>query len=338
MKINYSEYTLISFGDSFTFGQDAIDGEHINPIAIKTSSAHHRLKANGLDGVIEMWKSECNEKAYTQIIADAFGFKNNLNFGVPGSSNERSLNLLDSFLRQNPTLKVFVLFNFTATSRHLNILKLEKEEIYDRMPYDIVDVNMTTLESREATISGGDKYVGINKRSIENLFTYFRNEEQETYQHIKDRRALYNILSAYDVPHVSFDILNGEDARILIVKPTHRINSNDGLGIETLYNNDESYVFTEMELFESYTKELIDNSPRLSHIGLDCLAGAPNINIFIDELEPNKDGGKVIYRGDGTKESDYLRYHSEYGMHWSIEGHKEVAKLIEKFIKNKYDT
>ena len=64
---------------------------------------------------------------------------------------------------------------------------------------------------------------------MENHFTYFRNEIQETYQHIKDRRALYNILSAYDVPHVSFDILNDEDARILTVKPTHRINSNDGL-------------------------------------------------------------------------------------------------------------
>jgi len=338
MKINYSEYTLISFGDSYTFGQDVIDGEYIDPMTIKTSSAHHRLKANGLDGVIEMWKSECNEKAYTQIIADAFGFKNNLNFGVPGSSNERSLNLLDSFLRQNPTLKIFVLFNFTAASRHLNILKLQKEQIYDRMPYDIVDVNMTTLTSREAHFQNGDRYVGINKRSIENLFTYFRNEEQETYQHIKDRRALYNILSAYDVPHASFDILNGEDARILNVPPMHRINSNDGLGIETLYNNDESYVFTEMELFESYTKELIDNSPLLSHIGIDHLAGAANINLFLEELEPNKDDGKVIYRGDGTKESDYLRYRSEYGMHWSIEGHKEAAKLIEKFIKNKYDT
>ena len=58
--------------------------------------------------------------------------------------------------------------------------------------------------------------------------------------------------------------------------------------------------------------------------------------IFIEKLEPNKDGGKVIYRGDGTKESDYLRYHSEWGMHWSIEGHKEVAKLIEKFINKEH--
>ena len=70
-----------SFGDSFTFGQDVIDGEHINPMAIsQTGFKHHRLKANGVDGLIEMWKSECNEKSYTQIIADAFGFKNNLNF------------------------------------------------------------------------------------------------------------------------------------------------------------------------------------------------------------------------------------------------------------------
>lgn len=337
MKINYSEYTLISFGDSFTFGQDVIDGEHINPMAIsQTGFKHHRLKANGVDGLIEMWKSECNEKSYTQIIADAFGFKNNLNFGVPGSCNERSLNLLDSFLRQNPTLKVFVLFNFTAISRHLNILKLEKEHIYHRMPYDIIDVSMSSLVSREAHFQNGHKYIGINKRSIANHFTYFRNEIQDMYQHIKDRRALYNILSAYDVPHVSFDILNDEDARILMVKPTHRINSNDGLGINTLYNNDESYVFTEMELFESYTKELIDNSPRLSHIGSDCLNGAANIHGFINKLEPNKDGGKVIYRGDGTKESDYLRYHSEWGMHWSIEGHKEVAKLIEKFINKEH--
>jgi hypothetical protein len=255
------------------------------------------------------------------------GFKNSLNFGVPGGSNERSLNLLDSFLRSNPTLKVFVLFNFTASARHLNLLKIDKEPRYD----------MVDMTAHDSDWADGKKYTGINKKSVGDHYTYFRNNIQECYLHIRDRRMLYNMLSAHNVPHVTFDILNDMDARMIRDNPIEYINVNDGVGIANLYRSDEGYVFTRMEMFVSYYKELIDSSPLLSHIGIDYIGGNNNVNILIQMLDDIKDDGNVIYRGDGTKESDYLCYASEYGAHWSPEGHIEFAKLVEKYINENYN-
>ena len=311
--MDFSEYTLVSFGDSFTFGQDIIP---------RSGDIHHRGKENS-----KKWKLECNEKSYTQVLCDKMGFKDNLNFGVPGASNERSLNLLDSFLRQNPTLKVFVLFNFTASARHLNLLKIDNASTYD----------IVEMTSNDTDWMDRSKYTGINRKSVGEHYTYFRNNMQEMYHHIRDRRMLYNMLSAYSVPHVTFDVLNDIDARMLIDNPIEYINDNDGVGIINLYRSDESYVFTKMEIFESYYKELSDNYYLLSHIGIDRLAGNNNVNIFIEQLDQDKDDGNVIYRGDGTKESDYCCYKSEYGGHWSPEGHIEVAKLIEKYINENHN-
>ena len=86
--MNFSEYTLISFGDSFTFGQDtvsqySIDHEDVRPIQ-------------------KQYKQDCHNLSYTKILADKLRFKDSLNFGVLGGSNERSITLLEAFLRTNP--------------------------------------------------------------------------------------------------------------------------------------------------------------------------------------------------------------------------------------------
>ena len=301
--MDFSEYTLISFGDSFTFGQDIIP---------RAGDIHHTGEENS-----KKWKLDCNEKSYTQVLCDKMGFKDNLNFGVPGGSNERSLNLLDSFLRQNPTLKIFVLFNFTASARHLNLLKIDNASTYD-----IVEMTSNDSDDRMAH----SKYTGINRKSVGEHYTYFRNNIQEMYLHIRDRRMLYNMLSAYSVPHVTFDVLNDIDARMIIDNPIEHINDNDGVGIMDLYRSDESYVFTKMDYFNSYYRELMEDTSLLSHIGIDYLNGERNATLYLRKL------GDERYENypDGY-------YTSEFGCHWSPEGHIEVAKLIEKYINENHN-
>ena len=63
--MNFSEYTLVSFGDSFTFGQDTVP-----------NYIHQR---HGIPAIHKQWKSECNANSYTQVIADKMGFKDTLN-------------------------------------------------------------------------------------------------------------------------------------------------------------------------------------------------------------------------------------------------------------------
>ena len=80
-----------------------------------------------------------------------------------------------------------------------------------------------------------------------------------------------------------------------------------------------------LNFLELYHQELVDKSPSLCHIGIDELEGLPNLTRYIN----NK--AKLEY-GD---ENHYTEQRWP-GSHWNIEGHHEVAKLIEDFIKKKY--
>ena len=285
--MNFSEYTLISFGDSFTFGQDTI------PDYIR--------QRHGQTEIQEKYKKECNEKSYTQVLCDRLGFKNSLNFGILAGSNERSLTLLESFLRSNPKKKVFVLFNFTSASRFLNIFQKT-----DEREYTTIDVY--------PNIDPEDKWRGITKKSIKTQYTYWRNSVQDVYNHIRDRRNLYYLLSSYDAPHVSFDIINNTDGCMLRDNPIKYIDTQEG-AFNQYMHNDEDYIFKEMDFFNSYYQELVNNSPLLCHMGIKYFDGCPNLNNFF-----NLD-----------------RTYTTSNSHWNVNGHIKASKIIENFIKKEYD-
>ena len=300
--MNFSEYTLVSFGDSFTFGQDTVPG--------------YKHQAHGLPAIHKQWKKDCNVNSYTQVIADRMGFKDNLNFGIIGGSNERSLTLLESFLRTNPDKKVFVLFNFTSASRFLNIFKVDGKN-----QYDIVDL-IPNVEAREWISE--ERYTSINEKSIIKHYTYWRNSVQDVYSHIKDRRNLYYLLSSHNTPHVTFDIINNTDALMLRDNPLEYILSNDGFGVDFMYKDDADYVLKEMDFFKSYYTEILTNTPLLCHMGIDELGGVSNLAGYLNSK------AKFEYEDKNYYSTIYS------GGHWNIEGHHEVGKLIEDFIKKKY--
>ena len=109
--MDFSEYTLVSFGDSFTFGEDTIPEPEL-------------LKREPIDTELEQkYISECHSNTYTQFLAESLGFKDSINFGFLGASNDRSMMTLESFLRSNPKKKVFI-FILLAQNTMLNINKV----------------------------------------------------------------------------------------------------------------------------------------------------------------------------------------------------------------------
>ena len=301
--MNFSEYTLISFGDSFTFGQDIVP--------IYKHQPH---------GSPKQWKKDCNLNSYTQVIADRMGFKDCLNFGVLAGSNERSFTLVESFLRTNPDKKVFVLFNFTSASRFMNIFKVD-----NKRQYDIVDVTPTTTNNVKAREwIREEKYTNINVKSIVHQYTYWRNSVQDVYSHIRDRRNLYYLLSSHNTPHVTFDVLNNTDFLMLRDNPLKYILSNDGFGINFMYKDDADYVLKEMDFFKSYYNEILTNTPLLCHMGIDELDGQKNVFEYLNS--------KAKFE---LEDENY--YSAIEGGHWNIEGHRDVGELIGDFIKKKYE-
>lgn len=293
--MNFSEYTLVSFGDSFTFGQDTVPP--------------YDKSVKDIRPIQKQYKIDCNNLSYTKFISDSLGFKDSLNFGTLAASNERSLMHLETFLRNNPKKKVFVLFNFTSSSRFLNIF--QKTEGREYIAIDMYP-----------NIDPEDRYRGITKKSIKTQYTYWRNSVQDVYNHIRDRRNLYYLLSSYDVPHVSFDILNDMDYHILRDNPMKYIDTYEGSFNEFMHN-EEDYIFKEMDYFNSYYEELKNDSMMLSHLGRNWRDGGRNLMDYMGKLA----------RFQGYPLDHYT---DPVGKHWTHEGHIEIAKLIEKFINERY--
>ena len=300
--MNFSEYTLISFGDSYTFGQDTVPT--------------YKHQSHGLPAIHKQWKKDCNLNSYTQFIANNLGFNDCVNFGVLAGSNERSLTLVESFLRTNPDKKVFVLFNFTSASRFMNIFKVD-----NKRQYDIVDL-IPNVEAREWISE--ERYTSINAKSIIQHYTYWRNSVQDVYSHIRDRRNLYYLLSSYNTPHVTFDVLNNTDSLMLRDNPLKYILSNDGFGVDFMYKDDADYVLKEMDFFRSYYNEILTNTPLLCHMGNDVLEGLGNLTRYLNSK------AKFEY-------GDENYYSAIDGGHWNIKGHRYVGELIGDFIKKKYE-
>lgn len=298
-KNDFSEYTLVSFGDSFTFGEDTVPKPDFGETVDK------KLEKKYIE--------DCNNNSYTQFLAENLGFKDSINFGLLGASNDRSMMLLESFLRSNPKKKVFIIFNFTNSLRYVQFLKVDGEK-----KYDIIDMAPTFDDWKT---ENGHDYTGINSKTIAQNWTFFRNSIQDVYNHIKQRRAVYYILSSYNVPYITFDGINDVDARMLRDNPLHYINKDkiDGCYGQFLYNDDENYIFKEQDFLNSYYEELVNETPLLNHLSIKDMKQNVNLLSYISSLGKSHNG-------------DVNYYISEHGLHWNVDGHMEVAILLYKFI------
>jgi len=304
--MNLSEYTLVSFGDSFTFGEDTIP----KPEFLMREPVDTELEQEYITG--------CNSNSYTQFLTESLGFKDSINFGLLGASNDRSMMLLESFLRSNPKKKVFIIFNFTNSLRYVQFLKVDGEK-----KYDIIDMAPTFEDWKT---ENRHPYTGINSKTVAQNWTFFRNSIQDVYNHIKQRRAVYYILSSYNVPYITFDGINDVDARMLRDNPLQYINKDkiDGCYGNFLYNDDENYIFKEQDFLNSYYEELVNETPLLNHLTIKDMKQNVNLLSYISSLGNSHNG-------------DVDHYISNYGIHWNIDGHMEVAILLYKFINERYN-
>jgi hypothetical protein len=306
--MNFSEYTLISFGDSFTFGQDTVP--------------RYKHEAHVQPAIHNQWKKDCNEKSYTQVIADRMGFKDNLNFGIMGGSNDSSISLLETFLRRNRTMKVFVLFNFTNPGRSANFLQVPGEKQHYITNIGVGHARTNTLE----------KEFGIKQEKVIDYFTIFNNSIQELYNHIKYRKSLYYILTSHNIPYVSFDIINKTDYTIMrdspmnYIGPEHQYNV-DGHFFTEIYN-DERFEFPEFDYIKSYCDDVNNETPLLSnHIKISDLNGSRNFKEYINKLAIS----------EGKPERFYNTGKVDVGGHWSKQGHIKASEVLEKFINERYN-
>ena len=90
-----------------------------------------------------------------------------------------------------------------------------------------------------------------------------------------------------------------------------------------MYKDDADYVLKEMDYFKSYYNEILTASPLLCHMGIGDLDGHRNFTTYLNNRAKFE-----------HEDIDY--YSAIHGGHWNSKGHIEVARLIEKFLNERY--
>lgn len=179
--MNFSEYTLLSVGDSFAFGQGTIEHYHVK----------HGLKADQRDAVRQEWKTQCNSHSYVKHIETTLGFKCSVNLAVPGGTNELSLINADTWISQNKQEKIFLLFSLTDPQR----------QIY----FD--DSSFSTFKS-----SDNKK---LDEKKLQYYYTVMNNDISLTFKHFHFRKRLKDFINAHNLKYYIFSPCDTIDFRIV---------------------------------------------------------------------------------------------------------------------------
>lgn len=320
--MDYTEYTLISLGDSFTFGQGTISGG-VDLIEY-TANMRSRLGDETQDFKSE-YKRSNNIHSFTSHLSKNMSFKNSVNLGMMGASNHNTVEYLHRIINSaKPTDKLFFCINLTCPTRHDY---LQATVAIDSPYYKIFTVRQDILQRIE-------KSHRLTKTTLEELPIRFWEDywlklytsEHVLYSHIKVFRELSMLLKNSGYPYIIFDVINDIDYQITrnaisfkdsLITPFTNIMDKElqetGLNINTLGQLVEDYI------------DLSSGMPHYFNHGALCekysnLSSEQNRNINSWALGT---GRKLKLDNFGITKCN----------HWARMLHVKVAELLEDYIK-----
>ena len=178
--MNFSEYTLLSVGDSFAFGQGTVQ----HPTFIQG------ISADSDDEQRQEWKKVCNSNSYVKHIETELNFKQSVNLALPGCSDELSLINLETWLNKNPKEKVFLLFSLTDPQRQIFFDKQKQIDFLDTFKYT------------------GDK-------NLDYYYGELNNDISLTFKTYQFRKTLKRFLDISNIEHYIFSPRDNMDERIV---------------------------------------------------------------------------------------------------------------------------
>ena len=178
--MNFSEYTLLSVGDSFTFGQGTIQF----PTIIQG------ISENADDEQRQEWKKACNSNSYVKHIETQLNFKQSINLALPGCSDELSLINLEMWLKKNPKEKVFLLFSLTDPQRQIFFDKEGRTDFLNTFKY-------------------------TSEVDLDYYYSVLNNDISLTFKTYQFRKTLKRFLDITNIKHYIFSPRDNMDERIV---------------------------------------------------------------------------------------------------------------------------
>ncbi len=190
--MDYSNYTLLSLGCSFTFGQGTI--------ADYTGGPEER----------EVWRNACNELSYTSHVGKRLKFRKVVNLGTPAGSNELALLNMNTWLDKNKGENVFILFSLADPQREIFFKKVK-------------DYGDKRLKVDSLEVFNASHPHNISPKAIESFYTEINTEINMTFKNWLFRKHLSSVLKYRNLPHLVFHSFDPMDIRVNKLKNKFRI-------------------------------------------------------------------------------------------------------------------
>jgi len=320
--MDFSEYTLISLGDSFTFGQGTISGgvellEYTTQMRVKFGDETRDFKSK--------YKRLNNIHSYTTHLSRNMGFKNNVNLGMMGSSNQNTIEYLHRIINSaTPADKLFFCINLTSPTRHDYLqVSTASDNYYSKISTVRQDILQQLHRHHPLTVVPLEE---LPTRFWEDYWTKLYTSEHVLYSHIKVFRELSMLLKSSGYPYIIFDGINDTDYQItrnavsfrdsLITPFTDIIDKElqeTGININTLDRIVEDYTVLSSSTPHYFNREVMCQKYPNNHIKQN-----KNINSWAINT-----GIKLNLDNFGVTKCN----------HWGHILHVKVAELLEEYIK-----
>lgn len=325
--MDFSEYTLVSFGDSFTFGQGSTLGSDLERIRRDL-----KLEGDKTDPRIP-FKKISNRKSYTRLLETSMGFDGSINLGIPGTGNKRIFQIIKDFHRQNRNTdkKFFYIIGLTHAARDLIMTKNKVTNLYES--YDFIFNNWEKDIRRPKTLRHPQEIHDLKVETFLDITKYYRNDYSVLIDYLNLYEDMINFLELNNIPYVMFDILNDMSWNI------YRFDLKDKIGLqrwaELCLAGSEYYKFDDIHNLIDNHLELI-NDPSSKHLNYKTyqeLEYYVNTETLIDyDVIPNMMVKYVDRHPIGNTDSPV-----EGDDHWNSKGHRVAMELIQYWIRKHYE-
>lgn len=320
--MNFSDYTLVSFGDSFTAGAGLAEPPEFDRGGLST------IREEPNTSEISEFYAKTRDAGYTAILSNILKFKDYYNFGMEGGSNERTLQLLNDWIYSiDTTENYFVIVNLTQIQRKL-FFSEQVDDHGNTWVHDL-DFNAFTEERLKWLKKDSWHISNISPKGIQEYYTYIETNTKLFYNFVETFYSIKTLLESKNIPYIIFDVMCDIQRYGPMVKPvTIRPLPHKYAAATNRKYNDRYQPFLSGDISEfkyympkSFVYDIIGRkyNPKNKKYSENAVCNMfRTIDVIGNLMEDN-------YRSDIPGDQ-----------HWNVKGHKICTDILKEFIMEQY--
>lgn len=187
----------------------------------------------------------CHERSWVKKLERLGNFKDSVNLGSPGGSNDRSERVLFEYLQSNDTDNLVVIISLTQLSRKELIYCTDNLVKYISLGSWMIDIfnpeqsntnDNFTLEDRK---KNANNFTQREKQFFETYYATFHHRTNDVHEINRKVAMIHTLLKSLNVEHYFFEMLAepGSIERIQLGHTIPMINFTNALGYKINANN-----------------------------------------------------------------------------------------------------